>query len=298
LTSQVDLHLHTTASDGAYTPAAVVALARDRGLRTIAITDHDSVEGLAEALATAGHGLEAIPGVEINTDIPHSDEAPSRPPFRGVRRDGASEVHILGYYVDYRHAELQDVLRKLRDFRRDRARRMVEKLARLGMPLDWQRVAALAGEGAVGRPHVAQALVERGYVTDVSQAFDRYIGREGPAYVERHKLTPVEATRLIVRAGGLPALAHPSGLANLPLLLDELTAAGLVGLEAYYTGYLPEETQSLLLLAQKYGLVATGGSDFHGGSILPHADLGSVFVPMAAVAALQSRLDDSRRTGC
>ncbi len=280
MTSQVDLHLHTTASDGAYTPAAVVALARDRGLRTIAITDHDSMEGVAEALAAAGHGLEVIPGVEINTDIPHA------------------EVHILGYYVDYRHAELQDVLQRLRDFRRDRARRMVEKLARLGMPVDWQRVAALAGEGAVGRPHVAQALVERGYVADVSQAFDRYIGREGPAYVERHKLTPVEATRLIVRAGGLPVLAHPSGLANLTTLLDELTAAGLVGLEAYYTGYLPEETQGLLLLAQKYGLVATGGSDFHGGSILPHADLGAVFVPVEAVAALRARLDDGRRTGC
>ena len=280
MTSQVDLHLHTTASDGAYAPAAVVALARERGLRTIAITDHDSMEGVAEALAAAGHGLEVIPGVEINTDIPHA------------------EVHILGYHVDYHHAELQDVLQRLRDFRRDRARRMVEKLARLGMPVDWRRVAALAGEGAVGRPHVAQALVERGYVADVSQAFDRYLGREGPAYVERHKLTPVEATRLIVRAGGLPVLAHPSGLEHLPTLLDELTAAGLVGLEAYYTGYLPEETQGLLLLAQKYGLVATGGSDFHGGSILPHADLGAVFVPMEAVAALRARLDDGRRTGC
>ena len=276
MTSPVDLHLHTTASDGAYAPAAVVALARERGLQTIAITDHDSVEGVAEALAAAGHGLEVIAGVEINTDIPQS------------------EVHILGYYVDYRHAELRDVLQRLRDFRRDRARRMVEKLNRLGMPLDWQRVAALAGDGAVGRPHVAQALVERGYVADVSQAFDLYIGREGPAYVERYKLTPTEATRLIVRAGGLPVLAHPSGLANLTLLLDELTAAGLVGLEAYYTGYLPEETQSLLALAQKYGLVATGGSDFHGGSILPHADLGSVFVPMAAVAALQARQKDCR----
>jgi len=276
LTSPVDLHLHTTASDGAYAPAAVVALARERGLQTIAITDHDSVEGVAEALAAAGHGLEVIAGVEINTDIPQS------------------EVHILGYYVDYRHAELRDVLQRLRDFRRDRARRMVEKLNRLGMPLDWQRVAALAGDGAVGRPHVAQALVERGYVADVSQAFDLYIGREGPAYVERYKLTPTEATRLIVRAGGLPVLAHPSGLANLPSLLDELTAAGLVGLEAYYTGYLPAETQSLLLLAQKYGLVATGGSDFHGGSILPHADLGAVFVPMEAVAALQARQKDFR----
>jgi len=278
LASQVDLHLHTTASDGAYAPAAVVALARARGLRTIAITDHDSVEGVAEALAAAGHGLEVIPGVEINTDIPHA------------------EVHILGYYVDDRHAELQDVLQRLRDFRRDRARRMVEKLARLGLPLDWNRVVALAGEGALGRPHVAQALVERGYVANVGQAFDLYIGRAGPAYVERHKLTPVEATRLIVRADGLPVLAHPSGLENLTTLVDALTAAGLVGLEAYYTGYLPEETQSLLALAQKYGLVATGGSDFHGGSVLPHADLGAVFVPVEAAAALRARLAGGRRT--
>jgi predicted metal-dependent phosphoesterase TrpH len=288
LTSQVDLHLHTTASDGVYAPSAVVALARARGLQTIAITDHDSVAGVAEALAVAGHELEVIPGVEINTDVPHS------------------EVHILGYYLDDHHAELQDVLQKLQDFRRDRARRMVEKLARLGLPLDWERVASLAGDGAVGRPHVAQALVERGYMADVSQAFDRYIGREGPAYVERYRLAPTEATRLIVRAGGLPVLAHPIGLENLPSLLDELTAAGLVGLEAYYTGYLPEETQSLLALAQKYGLVATGGSDFHGGGILPHADLGAVFVPMEAVAALRARLaggrgavaDYSCRTGC
>ena len=178
----------------------------------------------------------------------------------------------------------------------ERARKMVDKLAALGVPISFERVLELSGKGSVGRPHVAKALVEAGHVATVREAFDRYISRNGPAYVERYRLTPLEAVQLIRRAGGLPVLAHPlvpgedGVLRELPPLesfLPELCAAGLVGLEAYYTGYPPAVTQSLIGLAAKYGLIVTGGSDFHGGGVL-QAELGGVHVPWACVERLKA----------
>jgi len=278
-TNTVDLHLHTTASDGTETPAELVAHARAVGLEVIAVTDHDSTEGVSPAVAAAaGTGLTVIPGIEISTDVPEA------------------EVHILGYFVDVADEHLQTTLRMLRESRRGRARRMVDKLADLGMPIDWQRVQELAGEGAVGRPHVAQAMVERGYVAATAEAFDRYIGRNGPAYVERYKLTPVEAAQLIIRAGGLPGLAHPviEGAAealgkelDLDALLAELKAAGLVAMECFYTGYTPETTAALLAKADRYGLVPTGGSDYHGSNLVGPV-LGGVYVPPESVTRLRS----------
>jgi predicted metal-dependent phosphoesterase TrpH len=277
--NRVDLHMHTTASDGAYPPARVVAMAARRGLRVIAITDHDSTEGLEEALAAAQKWeIELIPGVELSTDVPEG------------------EVHILGYFVDRQDEDLQEILTKMRGSRRERARKMADKLAALGVPISFERVLKLAGKGSVGRPHVAKALVKAGHVVTVGQAFDRYIGRNGPAYVERYRLTPVEAVELIRRARGLPVLAHPlvpddnGVLRELPPLesfLPELCAAGLVGLEAYYTGYPPLVTQSLIGIAAKYGLIVTGGSDFHGGGVL-QADLGGVHVPWSCVERLKA----------
>ncbi|MHB1345461.1 MAG: PHP domain-containing protein [Thermoleophilia bacterium] len=277
----VDLHLHTTASDGTDAPAEVVRKARDLGLRVIAITDHDSTEGVAEAIASArGTDLEVIPGIEISTDVP------------------LGEIHILGYFVDVADGELQNMLRLLRESRHGRARRMVDKLRDLGMDVDWERVKAFAGEGAVGRPHVARAMVEKGYVSTTAEAFDRYIGRNGPAYVERYKLTPPEAVQLVLGAKGLPGLAHPviagaaeplGGSPDLEPLLAELSQAGLVAMECYYTGYTEDITADLLEKARRYNLMPTGGSDYHGANLVGPT-LGGVHVPLSSVDALRDRL--------
>jgi len=277
----IDLHLHTTASDGRLTPSEVVQLALERGLTAIALTDHDTTDGVAEAqAAAAGTGLEVIASVEINTE---SD---------------AGDVHFLGYFVDPDDAAFQNHLATLRDARLGRARRMAEKLAALGMPLDWERVQAIAGEGAVGRPHVARALLERGYVATLGEAFEKYIGHEGPAYVPRYRLTPEEAIAAIQAAGGVAVLAHPAEAGTIPLI-PRLVAGGLDGLEVYYPEHTPEDRDTLLALAEQYGLAVSGGSDFHAPDDPHHAPLGSVWVPPEAVEELRKRrrtTDDRRRS--
>lgn len=264
----VDLHIHTTASDGQYAPAEVVRLAHALGLSVIAITDHDTTDGVDEALAAAeGAALQVIPGVEISTDIPRS------------------EVHLLGYYVAYREPSFQAKLALFRDSRLNRAQRMVAKLARMGLPLEWRRIRQIAGAASVGRPHIARALVERGYVGSIDEAFDRYINRNGPAYVERMKVSPVEAVQLILEAGGIPVIAHPLYESH---LVPELARHGLLGVEAYYNGYTPDEIHFLVGLAAKHGLLVTGGSDFHGEEIQPDHLLGSVMVPQTVVTSLEA----------
>ncbi len=263
----VDLHLHSTASDGQYTPTELVHLALGEGLKVIALTDHDSTDGVQEALdAAKGTGLTVIPGVEISTDVP-----------------GEHEVHILGYCINCRYSPLQEELSKLRQSRFGRARLIVEKLAQVGCPIRWERVLALAGDGAVGRPHIAQAMVEAGYVDSVESAFRLYLGRGAVAYVPRPKLAPRDAVRLILDAGGVPVLAHPVHvLEHLP----GLVRAGLRGLEVYYDGYEEAERRFLLGLARKHGLIATGGSDFHGLEVVPSAEIGAAGVPWSAVEEL------------
>lgn len=269
---KVDLHTHTTASDGVLTPSQLVAQAARRGLGVLAITDHDSTEGIAEALEAARDypSLTVIPGVELSTDVP-----------RG-------EVHILGFYIDYSNESFQARLEAMRHSRVDRARRMVAKLKDLGMTIRWERVLELANGGSVGRPHIAEALLEAGHVGSFQEAFIRYIGREGPAYAEREKLTPVEAVALIVQVGGLPTLAHPGDMEDLPSYLAQLEAAGLVGIEVYYNGYGPETTGRLLKVARSYGLIVTGGSDYHGHGGKGEGELGSLDVPLESARALMA----------
>jgi predicted metal-dependent phosphoesterase TrpH len=275
---RVDLHTHTTASDGALEPTELVALARQVGLAVLAITDHDTTAGLDAALAAAGDGLEVIPGVELSTDAPEG------------------EIHVLGYYIDYAQPAFQQLLGDLRAARVGRAKAMVDRLCQLGAPISWERVQELAA-GAVGRPHIAQALVEAGHVASVPEAFDRYLRRDGPAYVEREKLTPAEAVLMIRRVGGVAVLAHPYILATdgqtkarLPLdrVLPELCDAGLQGIEAYYTNYTPATTAELHAIAERFGLITTGGSDFHGGGTVPEAHLGAVPVPYTSVERLRA----------
>jgi predicted metal-dependent phosphoesterase TrpH len=267
--SQVDLHLHSTASDGKYKPAELITKAVELGLKVISLTDHDSVEGIVPAIkaAKAFPDLTFIPGVEISTDLP----------------DG--EAHILGYFIDYTDPEFKKELEKFRDSRTGRGRRMVEKLGELGIKIDWARVQEIAGDGAIGRPHVAQAMLEKGYIKTFEEAFDKYIGHGGPAYVEREKMTPQEAVKLILRAKGIPVLAHPFTIKDSAAMVKSLKAAGLMGIEAYYKDNTPAVTQATLKLAKKYGLIATGGTDYHGISA-NEVMMGGTKVPLEAADKL------------
>ncbi|HET7771298.1 MAG TPA: PHP domain-containing protein [Chloroflexota bacterium] len=272
----VDLHVHTTASDGRLTPAATVALAIERGVRVVAITDHDSTEGVDAALAAAeGHTLEVISGVEINTDT------------------AKGEAHMLGYFVAPDQPRLQAQLAERRRARFERGFGIVRKLRAMGMEISWERVQEIAGAdegGAVGRPHVARALLERGYVASTQEAFEKYIGRDGPAYVEYEKLTPEEAIAMVRGAGGVAVLAHPSTIEGLDAYAEQLKAAGLDGLECYYGQYPEETVLALVALADRLDLVATGGSDYHGSEeVTYNATLGGTKVPASVVTALKER---------
>jgi predicted metal-dependent phosphoesterase TrpH len=247
--SRADLHTHSTYSDGVLTPRQLLELAYRRGVRVLALTDHDTTDGIPEALEAARHypDLLLIPGIEMSTDVP------------------GNEVHVLGYFIDWQDEEFQRELARLRDSRYVRARRMVERLAQLGAPVSWERVLEIAGDGAIGRPHIAQALVEAGHVRDVNEAFQRYLSRNGPAYVERERMSATEVVRLIGSVGGLAALAHPRELMDqLDRLLPELKAAGLIGMEVYYQDYTPDEIETLRSWAERFSLLPLGGSDYHG----------------------------------
>ncbi|HEY4036779.1 MAG TPA: PHP domain-containing protein [Ktedonobacteraceae bacterium] len=275
MTNYIDLHTHSTASDGIYSPTDLLQRAHEVGLRVLALTDHDSTEGLDEASEAALHlAIDFIPGIEINTDV------------------AQDEIHVLGYYLEYERPEFQAILQVLRDARIHRGQHMVELLNQQGVHITWDRVRQIA-QGAVGRPHVAQALLEAGYIKSIGEAFDKYIGKNGPAYVPRYKLTPVDAIRLIRSANGLPVMAHPitvPGLDELRKWLPELVAEGLVGLETYYGPYTPEQVQELHKLADQYHLIPTGGTDFHGPDIHP-TPLGGRFVPFEAVERLKAEAE-------
>ncbi len=271
----IDLHTHSTASDGIYSPTELLQRAHEVGLRVLALTDHDSTAGLDEASEAALHlAIDFIPGIEINTDV------------------GQDEIHVLGYYLEYQRPEFQAILQVLRDARIHRGQRMVELLNQQGVNITWERVRQIA-QGAIGRPHVARALLEAGYVQSIGEAFDKYIGKGCPAYVPRYKLMPVDAIRLIRSANGLPVMAHPitvPGLDELRKWLPELVTEGLVGLETYYGPYTPEQVQELHELADQYHLIPTGGTDFHGPGIHP-TPLGGRFVPFEAVERLKAEAE-------
>jgi len=273
---KTDLHVHSTASDGRFHPEELVAKAAALGITALAIADHDSVDGVTPGLeaARAFPDLTFIPNVEISTDT------------------DSGEVHILGYFIDYRDSELLARLEGFRNSRRNRARAMLAKLEGLGMPLSWERVQEFAGTGAIGRPHVAQAMLEKGYIATFREAFDKYIGHGGPAYVPRDKMTPAEAVALVLGSHGLPGLAHPGTVSNLETLLYELKDAGLEALEVHYGNYTPEQRQVLGEIARRYRLVPTGGSDYHGLEGMSETMLGEAGVPEKAVLRLRQRAQE------
>lgn len=277
IVSRVDLHIHSTASDGRLSPEEVVARSVELGLTTIAITDHDTVGGIVPALeaAKAFPGLRVIPGVELSTDVPQG------------------EVHVLGYFIDYTDKELEARLERMRNSRQERAQGMIAKLRDLGVHIEWRRVQEIAGGGSIGRPHLAQAMLEKGYVASFNEVFTNYLGRGGPAYVERRKMTPVDAVELILRTRGLPVLAHPFTVSDPETMVTELKAAGLVGIEAYYKDYNTEEVDRLVSLADRYNLITTGGSDYHGIDSVIETMIGDVGVPMEAAECLMA-LEEQR----
>ncbi|MDE3087803.1 MAG: PHP domain-containing protein [Chloroflexota bacterium] len=269
---RVDLHTHSTASDGELAPAELVRLALERGLTAIALTDHDSIGGIdAAQRAARGTALQVIPGVELSADV------------------SQGEVHVLGYFIDWHAASFLAMLEKFRNGRYGRAETMTRKLAALGAPISFDRVKEIAGDGSIGRPHVAQALMEAGHVATVTEAFDKYIGRTGPAYVERYRLTPEDAVALILRAGGVPVLAHPREVTG---WVFPLVKAGMLGLEVHYGMYDDLTRAELARLAKQYGLIATGGSDFHGLNKMGHMNgLGETQVPPDVVDRLRKKAE-------
>jgi predicted metal-dependent phosphoesterase TrpH len=258
----IDLHVHSTNSDGTETPEELVSRACRVGLRALALTDHDNMGGAAAFLAACrASGLTGLAGVEISVDVEN---------LRGT-------LHMLGYGVNPQHPALREPLSRVLEGRSSRNDRILATLNTLGMALEWGEVAARAGEDVVGRVHFAQALQARGYVASVAEAFDRYLAKGRPAYVNRYRLTAEEGIRAIRAAGGAAVLAHPytwlSDDDPLEAGVKTLAAAGLAGVEVRHSDHTPEQTVALLRLAKRLGLLTTGGSDYHG-SAKPNVSLG------------------------
>lgn len=277
---EIDLHLHTTFSDGRLTPTELVYMCNERGLKIMAVTDHDSTEGLDEAVEAASEfsDMTIIPGIELSTDIP------------------GAEIHLLGLFINRNDVPLQRQLSAMREGRQGRAKAMVKNLEQLGVSVSWEHVQQLAGGASIGRPHIAQAMVEAGYVKFPKEAFDRYLGRSGPAYAERVKLSPEDAVKLLLANGAVPVIAHPTysaakssrgAVEGLRDILIDLKATGLVGMEVYYGDYTPQQTEWLGDLADELNLIPCGGSDYHASGNPGEPEPGSVGPPMSTYERLQ-----------
>jgi 3',5'-nucleoside bisphosphate phosphatase len=282
----IDLHIHSTASDGTRTPAQIVQIAVDEGLRAISITDHDTLEGSRVALnCPLPDHLHFISGVEISTQAPE-----------GFAIGGS--LHILGYGVDVNHGPLLQALADLQQARDTRIPRIIDRLNRAGIPIGMRQVQALVGDGSPGRPHIARVMVAMGEVSDIDQAFDRFLSKGRPGYVDKYRIECRVALDLIRKAGGIPVLAHPylvpgGKTRELDDLIARLCDLGLMGIEAHYPDHPPEAIQYYLELAARYNLLITGGSDYHG-ELSPDIRMGSgrgdLHVPFHLYEALVSTL--------
>ncbi len=273
---QADLHVHTTASDGTDSPEEVVAQAVSIGLKTLAVADHDTLEGIHPALEEGRRrNLEVIPAVELATDY------------------SGREIHVLGYLVDIESGSLHSELAFFRRTRLERVTRMVHRLNGMGLAITLQRVLEIAGGGSVGRPHIARALVEKGFVESAEEAFGLYIGEGKPAFEPRFKYTPAQAVAVVRLAGGVAVLAHP-GLSPDDGLIQELVPEGLQGIEVYHPCHTPEMVSHYLKLCRQYGLVATGGSDYHGKDHSKHNRLGACAVSRRVVEEIRLLARENR----
>lgn len=263
-----DLHLHTIFSDGTYTAEELISEVVKSGINTVAITDHDTVEGIVPCLKAAGEkDIEVIPAIELTAE-----------------HDGL-EIHILGYFIDYRNGDLREKLNFLKANRRERMHKMVDKLKKMNVAIEADEVFELAAGAPAGRLHLARVLVKSGYVRSIYDAFHKYIGDQAPAYICGFRLKPSESIELIRSNGGIPVLAHPYSMKRddlIPLFVDY----GIRGLEVYYPEHTKTMTQHYKDIADKYGLLITGGSDCHG-SVKPDVQLGAIKLPYSFVEKLK-----------
>lgn len=262
-----DLHVHSHYSDGTFSPQHIVHEAVKKGLACISITDHDSTQAIDDAVKAAGEELEILPGIELTAEA------------------NGREIHILGYLLDYKNAAFLKMLEQMRQVRVKRIYAICEKLKKEGIELEPQEVFRLATHGSVGRLHVARALAEKGDVFSISDAFHRYIGDKGPAYVGKFKMTPREAIDWILKVKGIPVLAHPYILGDNALIPD-FVKDGIMGIEAFYTEHSSRQTQEYIRIAGEYNLLVTGGSDCHGVA-KEESHLGKVKLPYEYVEKLK-----------
>jgi len=276
----IDLHTHSTASDGTMTPTDLVRHAKERGIEVLSLTDHDTLSGLQEAIEEAGRlGIGFIPGIEISAEFE------------------PGTLHILGYYVNPSDAPLEERLTWLREGRDNRNVVILQKLSSLGYPLELEDVLVFAQGESVGRPHIADAMVAKGYVVDREQAFDRFLAKGGPAYADKERMTAENAISLIKKAGGLSVLAHPQWLGlerrALSSFVHDLSEMGLAGLEAYYYSHSYDETRFYEILAKEHGLLVTGGTDFHGPGGLKGTEIGKGTGRMNVPGEVADRLKEA-----
>lgn len=263
-----DLHLHTYFSDGTSSPEQLVEEAKKAGIFCISITDHDNVSGIEPAKEAAVDSIEVIPGIELSAEI------------------NLREIHILGYFIDPNYPRLQEEIKEINSIRRKRVYEILDKLRKLGIDLNPQDVFNVAGKGSVSRLHIARAMLAKGKISNIYEAFSRYIGNKCPAYVGKFSLTPEGAIKLIKEAKGIAVLAHPLS-SNCDELLPSFIKAGLMGLEVYYPEHSEVVIRYYLQIANKYGLLVTGGSDCHG-SAKPEVTVGKVNIPYELVEKLKN----------
>lgn len=271
MSSRVDLHMHTNYSDGQHTPEDLIVKVKDAGIDVISITDHDTVDGIFEAVeAGKKYGVEVIPGLEISSDI----------------RD--REVHILAYFFDPTNKELEEYLRFFRAERIKRAIRIIEKLNALGLSLTLDDVMEIAKNSAVGRPHIAKAMVSKKLVSNYFEAFSKYIGNGCPAYERKVHVSPRSAFKIISDAGGLSFIAHPGPLPD--VIMIELIEAGLDGIEVIHPSHLPHQVNHYRGIVNEYFLLESGGSDFHGGERNDYGNLGKYCIAYSKVEAMRKQI--------
>ncbi len=264
----VDLHLHTTFSDGTLSPAELVRQAKDVGLSAIAVVDHDTVFGIEPSLeAGQKQRVEVLPGIELTVE------------------NQGREIHLLGYLIDYQNQKLKEQLAVLHQNRIERIHKITLKLKKLGVNLEPEAVFKISQKGSPGRLHIARAMVAEGLVSSIYEAFHKYIGDKGPAYVAGFRISPGEGIGLIKAVGGIPVLAHPYTIGD-DEMIPRMVDLGLMGLEVYYSEHSPAQTSNYLKLAKKFGLLLTGGSDFHGAA-KPNTKLGVVKIPYELVEKLK-----------
>lgn len=273
--NSIDLHVHTTASDGLFTPKEVVYWAYKKKLSAIAITDHDTIDGIEEGLYYGKkYNIEIIPGIEINTD------------YKG------SEVHILGYYIDYKASWFLKILNDIRFSRYNRAKKMIKKINDLGLQVTMEEVIELSGTASIGRPHIARVLVKHNYAHNTKEVFEKFLGIDGPAYVERYKINPFEAIEYILKCGGVPVLAHP-GLIKDIKIIKELVEAKLQGLEVFHSKHNDYMTKLYSSIAKQYNLIITGGSDCHGALYNGEPLLGTLNISRKYLDLLKSKINNN-----